>query len=51
MSGPFGWSYPAGAENDPSAPWNERDEDDGPTREEREIDMADRAMDEAKDEE
>lgn len=21
----FGWSYPAGAENDPSAPWNQRD--------------------------
>jgi len=20
---PFGWGYPAGAENDPNAPWNE----------------------------
>lgn len=51
MSDPFGWAYPAGAEFDPAAPYNERDEDDGPTREEREIDKADRAMDEAKDEE
>lgn len=23
---PFGWSYPAGAENDPSAPWNQVDD-------------------------
>lgn len=22
---PFGWHYPAGAENDPNAPWNEPD--------------------------
>jgi len=22
---PFGWSYPAGAENDPNAPWNQDD--------------------------
>lgn len=22
----FGWSYPAGAENDPNAPWNQTDE-------------------------
>lgn len=21
----FGWSYPAGAENDPNAPWNQGD--------------------------
>jgi len=21
----FGWSYPAGAENDPNAPWNQND--------------------------
>ena len=21
----FGWNYPAGAENDPAAPWNQRD--------------------------
>ena len=25
MSGPFGWDYPAGAEHDPRAPWNQRD--------------------------
>jgi len=24
MRNPFGWSYPAGAENDPRAPWNEK---------------------------
>ena len=23
---PFGWNYPAGAENDPNAPWNQRPE-------------------------
>ena len=28
MTDPFGWSYPAGAENDPSAPYN--DPGDGP---------------------
>ncbi len=22
---PLGWSYPAGAENDPNAPWNQRE--------------------------
>jgi len=21
----FGWNYPAGAENDPAAPWNQKD--------------------------
>ena len=21
----FGWDYPAGAENDPNAPWNQKD--------------------------
>ena len=26
--GIFGWDYPAGAENDPRAPWNQ-DDDDG----------------------
>ena len=30
----FGWDYPPGAEHDPRAPWNEREEidldDDGP---------------------
>ena len=25
-SSPLGWSYPAGAYNDPRAPWNEPDE-------------------------
>jgi len=24
----LGWSYPAGAENDPNAPWNQVDDDD-----------------------
>ena len=28
MRDPFGWAYPPGAERDPLAPWNERDEDD-----------------------
>lgn len=27
---PFGWDYPAGAENDPNAPWNQT-EDHYPT--------------------
>lgn len=26
MRNPFGWDYPAGAENDPNAPWNQSDE-------------------------
>ena len=25
MRNPFGWDYPAGAANDPNAPWNEKD--------------------------
>jgi len=25
MAGPFGWDYPAGAEHDPNAPWNQSD--------------------------
>lgn len=25
MSNPFGYDYPAGAENDPNAPWNQKD--------------------------
>ena len=25
MSNIFGWSYPAGAENDPNAPWNQEE--------------------------
>jgi hypothetical protein len=28
MRNPFGWDYPAGAEHDPRAPWNQRDEPD-----------------------
>ncbi len=77
MSGPLGWDYPAGAENDPRAPWNQRDAelcercdgsgkmDDGeachecdgsgeqpqPTREELEMEKADRALDDDKDRE
>lgn len=34
----FGWEYPAGAENDPNAPWNEEDyepEDDPDEEEDR----------------
>lgn len=27
---PFGWDYPAGAEHDPRAPWNQEDADDCP---------------------
>jgi len=26
MAGPFGWDYPAGAEHDPNAPWNQSDD-------------------------
>ena len=26
IHGPFGWDYPAGAENDPRAPWNQPDQ-------------------------
>jgi len=26
VNDPLGWDYPAGAEHDPSAPWNQRDE-------------------------
>lgn len=26
----FGWSYPAGAENDPHAPWNQDADEDMP---------------------
>lgn len=25
MKNPFGWNYPAGAEHDPRAPWNQID--------------------------
>ena len=55
MSSPFGWDYPAGAENDPDAPWNQRDEEDegeGETQQEMrdriDEDKADAARDEAK---
>ena len=34
MSDPFGWDYPAGAENDPDAPWNQRDESPDDERDE-----------------
>lgn len=27
MRSTFGWDYPAGAEHDPNAPYNQRDED------------------------
>jgi len=26
VNDPLGWDYPAGAENDPDAPWNQRDD-------------------------
>lgn len=26
----FGWDYPPGAENDPNAPWNQREPDEEP---------------------
>lgn len=26
MKNPFGWNYPAGAEHDPRAPWNQKAE-------------------------
>jgi hypothetical protein len=28
MNDPLGWAYPAGAENDPNAPWNQKDEEE-----------------------
>ena len=54
MSGPFGWDYPAGAENDPDAPWNQRDEEDdgeGETRQEMRDRIAEEKADAARDEE
>tara|TARA_R110000868_G_scaffold3147_1_gene20905 strand:+ start:8419 stop:8619 length:201 start_codon:yes stop_codon:yes gene_type:complete len=54
MSNVFGWDYPAGAEHDPRAPWNEKEErdeedDEGPSKEELAMEKADMAMDLAKD--
>jgi hypothetical protein len=53
MSGPFGWDYPAGAENDPDAPWNQRDDAkyDGETRQEMRDRIAEEKADAARDEE
>ena len=54
MSGPFGWDYPAGAENDPDAPWNQHDEEDegeGETRQEMRDRIAEEKADAARDEE
>ena len=53
MSGPFGWDYPAGAENDPDAPWNQHDdeEDEGETRQEMRDRIAEEKADAARDEE
>jgi len=34
VNDPFGWDYPAGAENDPDAPWNQRDESPDDERDE-----------------
>jgi len=37
----FGYHYPPGAEHDPSAPWNERDEDLEQIRQQWQEDKAD----------
>ena len=52
MSGPFGWDYPAGAENDPDAPWNQHDdeEDEGETQQEMRDRIAEEKADAARDE-
>ena len=52
MNGPFGWDYPAGAENDPDAPWNQHDdeEDEGETRQEMRDRIAEEKADAARDE-
>lgn len=34
MNDPLGWDYPAGAEHDPEAPWNQRDESPDDERDE-----------------
>ena len=51
MSGPFGWDYPAGAENDPDAPWNQHDDegDEGETRQEMRDRIAEEKADAARD--
>lgn len=36
MNDPLGWAYPAGAENDPNAPWNQKDEEEPTVEEELE---------------
>lgn len=36
MSDPLGWAYPAGAEHDPNAPWNQKDEEEPTVEEELE---------------
>ena len=53
MSGPFGWDYPAGAENDPDAPWNQHDDegDEGETQQEMRDRIAEEKADAARDEE
>jgi hypothetical protein len=54
VSSPFGWDYPAGAENDPDAPWNQRDEEDegeGETQQEMRDRIAEDKADAARDEE
>lgn len=53
MSSPFGWDYPAGAENDPDAPWNQRDEEDegeGETQQEMRDRIAEEKADGVRDE-
>jgi len=36
VSNVFGWDYPAGEENDPHAPWNQKDEEELTVEEELE---------------
>jgi hypothetical protein len=42
VSSPFGWDYPAGAENDPDAPWNQHDEEEDDGEGETQQEMRDR---------
>ena len=50
----FGWDYPPGCENDPDAPWNQKDDkeegDEEEDPQERACEKADAARDREKDE-
>jgi hypothetical protein len=46
----LGWDYPAGAEHDLRAPWNEQEESDVDRRQRIDAERMDRAWDKIKDE-